>query len=75
MWTGLRGSGALVRLLLEVMPPSPGAGDAVDWSAVTAAWGHGFPEDYREFVRCYGEGAVEDFLALLIPDTRFALDS
>ncbi|WP_190232882.1 SMI1/KNR4 family protein [Streptomyces avicenniae] len=60
--------------IVDVMPPSGQAGDVVDWAVIAAAWGHGFPDDYREFVRCYGEGAVEDFLGVLIPGADLVLD-
>jgi hypothetical protein len=53
--------------LLQVMPPHPGAGDVVDWSAAEQEWGVPFPADYRAFVETYGEGTVEDFLSILIP--------
>jgi hypothetical protein len=55
--------------LLRWMPPHPGAGDEVDWAAVEREWGVSFPADYRAFVEIYGEGSVEDFLGILIPQS------
>ncbi|WP_110945713.1 SMI1/KNR4 family protein [Streptomyces avicenniae] len=62
------------RRIREVLSPSENAGDVVDWAAAADAWGHGFPDDYREFVRCYGEGDIEQFMAVLVPGVRLPLD-
>ncbi|MFI7274654.1 hypothetical protein [Streptomyces sp. NPDC049879] len=56
--------------LLEMMPPSPNAGEEVDWGQVCETWGHGFPSDYRAFVQHYGRGGIEDFLEVLVPGSR-----
>ncbi|MEV1007132.1 SMI1/KNR4 family protein [Streptomyces sp. NPDC049881] len=54
--------------ILEMMPPSPNAGEAVDWRQVAETWGVEFPDDYRRFVEVYGLGSVEQFLTVLIPE-------
>ncbi|TDC80486.1 SMI1/KNR4 family protein [Streptomyces hainanensis] len=61
--------------LSRIMPPHDGAGDEIDWDRAERTWGVAFPADYREFVGAYGEGVIEDFLALLIPySSRFNHD-
>jgi len=52
------------------MPSHPGAGDSVDWDAIEASWGTRFPSDYKEFMAEYGEGAIDDYLALMVPETH-----
>ncbi len=49
------------------MPPHAGAGDAVDWREAERLWGTPFPDDYRQFVGKFGEGAIENYLATLVP--------
>lgn len=56
--------------LRRIMPPHPGAGDAVAWGAIEASWGTRFPDDYKEFVAAYGEGAIDDYLAVMAPETH-----
>lgn len=58
--------------LRQLMPSHPEAGDAVDWTAVERSWGTGFPRDYQEFITLYGEGAVDDYLSFLLPESRTA---
>lgn len=58
--------------LRQLMPAHPGAGDAVDWTAVEHSWRTGFPRDYQEFITLYGEGAVDDYLSFLLPEPRTA---
>ncbi|MEH0546952.1 SMI1/KNR4 family protein [Streptomyces sp. B21-105] len=54
----------------RIMPTHPGAGDSVDWDAIEASWRTRFPSDYKEFMAEYGEGAIDDYLALLAPETH-----
>ncbi|MEV1065864.1 SMI1/KNR4 family protein [Streptomyces sp. NPDC050263] len=54
----------------RIMPSHPGAGDTVDWDAIEASWGTRFPSDYKEFIAEYGEGAIDDYLALMVPETH-----
>lgn len=56
------------------MPSHPGAGDAVDWSVVEASWGTPFPDDYKEFMAEYGEGAVGDYLGVLLAEPHGGID-
>lgn len=58
--------------LRQLMPSRPGAGDAVDWTAVEHSWGTGFPRDYQEFITLYGAGAVDDYLSFHLPEVRAA---
>ncbi|MFK0114066.1 SMI1/KNR4 family protein [Streptomyces sp. NPDC091217] len=54
----------------RVMPSHPGAGDTVDWGTIEASWGTCFPNDYKEFMAEYGEGAIGDYLSLMAPETH-----
>ncbi|MBP0938459.1 SMI1/KNR4 family protein [Streptomyces goshikiensis] len=53
--------------LLSLMPPHAGAGMDVDWEAMESAWRTPFPTDYKEFVKHYGAGSVENFLSIFQP--------
>ncbi|MER7951167.1 SMI1/KNR4 family protein [Streptomyces sp. NPDC096079] len=53
--------------LLSLMPPHSGAGADIDWDTTESAWGFRFPADYKEFVRHYGAGSIENFLAVFEP--------
>ncbi|MFH9426446.1 SMI1/KNR4 family protein [Streptomyces sp. NPDC017529] len=56
--------------LIRVMPPHAGAGDSgIDWVDVENAWGTRLPGDYRRFITVYGEGGLNNFLAVLSPRT------
>lgn len=46
-----------VRRLAELTETIGEAGDSPDWPALSAAYGHGFPTDYRDFVAAFGEGS------------------
>ncbi|MFE7857885.1 hypothetical protein [Streptomyces sp. NPDC057403] len=54
----------------RIMRSHPGAGDTVDWVTIEASWGTRFPSDYKEFMAEYGEGAIDDYLALMAPETH-----
>ncbi|MFJ6526947.1 SMI1/KNR4 family protein [Streptomyces longwoodensis] len=54
--------------VLRIMPAHPGAGDSVDWHVVETSWGTRFPNDYKEFTAAYGDGAIDDYLALMAPE-------
>lgn len=41
--------------------------DATDWRAAEDALGTALPTDYKEFLRAYGSGRVNDFLAIASP--------
>lgn len=58
--------------LLALMPPHDGAGADIDWEAVERAWGTSFPGDYKEFMRHYGAGVIEDFLVVFDPSAAVA---
>ncbi|MFJ6868459.1 SMI1/KNR4 family protein [Streptomyces termitum] len=49
------------------MPPHVGAGVEINWGELERAWGTPFPDDYKEFMRNYGPGAIENFLAVFQP--------
>jgi hypothetical protein len=42
-------------------------GDVIDWVVVESAYGTAFPDDYKEFVRRFGNGTIEGMIATLIP--------
>ncbi|MFG2777266.1 SMI1/KNR4 family protein [Streptomyces prunicolor] len=42
----------------------------MDWDDIEASWGTRFPSDYKEVMAEYGEGAVDDHLALMAPETH-----
>ncbi|MFJ3928942.1 hypothetical protein [Streptomyces sp. NPDC090029] len=42
-------------------------GDEVDWTAVEAAYGTAFPEDYTRFVQWFGNGTIEGAIGVMIP--------
>ncbi|TDC20604.1 hypothetical protein E1265_21500 [Streptomyces sp. 8K308] len=71
-----RGGGHLSAMerLARLMPPHEGAGDEIDWDAVTTGWGTRFPLSYREFMRTYGEGSIEKYLGVLAPDLKMEVD-
>ncbi|NED16684.1 hypothetical protein G3I31_00555 [Streptomyces sp. SID9913] len=56
--------------LKTLMPPHPGAGDIVDWGGVEDSWGAEFPLDYKQFVALYGEGGVDGYLSVLLPQPQ-----
>lgn len=41
--------------------------DSSDWQLVETSLGMGLPEDYKDFISCYGTGAVDQFLWVLNP--------
>ncbi|PJE97224.1 hypothetical protein CUT44_13725 [Streptomyces carminius] len=43
------------------------AGDNVDWEAIKSCYGTDFPEDYKEFVRLFGNGTIEGMIGIRIP--------
>jgi len=56
-----------IESLKQMMPPPIDAGTTVDWSEVESVWGRRFPSDYQSFVATYGEGTIENYLAVLVP--------
>ncbi|MFH8388025.1 hypothetical protein ACH4E7_45370 [Kitasatospora sp. NPDC018058] len=56
-----------VAKLIELMPPRPGAGDAIDWDHVAEHTGKRFPSDYRDFVAHYGAGSLNNSFWVGIP--------
>ncbi|WP_190132388.1 SMI1/KNR4 family protein [Streptomyces mashuensis] len=53
--------------LLTLVAPGCGAGEVIDWGAVSAAWGTRFPDDYVDFMGVYGEGVMSEHLYILHP--------
>jgi hypothetical protein len=39
----------------------------VDWDSLSARYPRGFPDDYKEFMRVYGQGLFDDFLFVCPP--------
>ncbi|MFE2432930.1 hypothetical protein ACFXJ5_40305 [Streptomyces sp. NPDC059373] len=56
----------LRRLMSLVEPPVRG-GNTVDWVGLVAEYPHGFPDDYRAFMRVYGQGMFDDFVSVVPP--------
>jgi hypothetical protein len=56
----------LRRLMSVVAPPAHG-GNTVDWEGLTADYPHNFPDDYRAFMRVYGQGMFDNFLCVEPP--------
>ncbi|MBK3568131.1 hypothetical protein [Streptomyces sp. MBT62] len=59
-------AGPLARLASLAGPPSAG-GDILDWNDLSGRYPRGFPDDYKEFIRVYGEGLFDDFLGVVAP--------
>ncbi|MGY5010619.1 hypothetical protein ACWCY6_21490 [Streptomyces sp. 900105755] len=59
-----------VRSLTELLPPPPAGVDAPSWSDVRTSWGTAFPRDYRDFMRVYGPGDIDNVIAVATPENR-----
>ncbi|MBK6010280.1 hypothetical protein [Streptomyces sp. MBT53] len=59
-------AGPLARLASLAGPPSAG-GDVLDWNGLSGRYPRGFPDDYKEFMRVYGQGLFDDFLGVVPP--------
>ncbi|MFD1662448.1 hypothetical protein ACFSL4_30815 [Streptomyces caeni] len=57
---------ALARLTSLVAPPT-GGGNRADWDGLSERYPRGFPDDYKQFMRVYGEGLFDDFLGACAP--------
>ncbi|MFE3034492.1 SMI1/KNR4 family protein [Streptomyces canus] len=42
----------------------------MDWGTIEASWGTRFPSDYKDSVAADGEGAIDDYLAVMAPETH-----
>ncbi len=58
-----------VERLAEVVPPPAAPYDAFDgpWERLEAQLGTALPQDYKDFVRLYGEGQFMEFLSVYVP--------
>ncbi|MFE0458927.1 SMI1/KNR4 family protein [Kitasatospora sp. NPDC058965] len=56
-----------VARLAAIVPPHPGAGDAIDWAEARCKWGTHFPADYRDFVSVYGGGSINNSFFIGLP--------
>ncbi|WP_175412326.1 SMI1/KNR4 family protein [Streptomyces sp. TRM64462] len=54
-----------LRQLLTILGEE--AGDSIDWKATEAAYNVVFPEDYKEFIRTFGNGTIEGMIGVKIP--------
>ncbi|MEV5944822.1 SMI1/KNR4 family protein [Streptomyces sp. NPDC051994] len=54
--------------IVGLMPPHDGAGYVADWMSMERAWGLSFPNDFKAFVAAYGDGSMENYLAVLVPE-------
>lgn len=57
---------AMARLTSLVAPPA-GGGNDVDWDSLAERYPRGFPDDYQQFMRVYGQGMFDDFLGVYPP--------
>lgn len=53
--------------LLRLVPPDFGRDELIDWPVMEAAWGTGFPSDYRWFLEHYGAGSFNDSVHVRAP--------
>ena len=61
-----------IETLLKVLPPPAEPFETFDgpWEPIEAALGVVVPQDYKDFVRIFGNGSFLDFLMVLIPRSR-----
>jgi hypothetical protein len=53
--------------LRRLLPPPATGGDDVDWDRLAESTGWVFPQDYKEFVRVYGGGDIDDYISVSTP--------
>ncbi|MFC1413036.1 hypothetical protein ACEZCY_08980 [Streptacidiphilus sp. N1-12] len=53
--------------LIDILPPDEAVRDEINWSAVARRFGHGFPDDYMDFMGAYGPGAINDSFSIGSP--------
>lgn len=53
--------------LTRVMTPPRQGGEEVDWVHIEREFHIPFPRDFRDFVRIFGAGSLDDYLAILAP--------
>lgn len=59
-----------VSRLRELLPPPAEPTAGTPWAQGEPELGFAFPQDYRDFVDCYGGGQVNGALGVLIPSLR-----
>lgn len=60
-----------VERLSAVAPPPSGVAPYTGWHELERRLGTRLPHDYKRLVDTYGSGSFGDFLAVLVPETRF----
>jgi hypothetical protein len=56
----------ILKTILAV-PSNPLETTVKDWEAIEKKLGTVFPDDYKEFISCYGTGEIDEFLFVLNP--------
>ncbi|EST30966.1 hypothetical protein [Streptomyces niveus] len=56
--------------LRRLMPPKAEPTASADWSLISRSWGTEFPPDYRAFMDVYGNGAINNFFVVLLPEPK-----
>ncbi|MFI9772712.1 hypothetical protein ACIHJG_38610 [Streptomyces sp. NPDC052415] len=57
-----------VNELSQIMPPPAEGGTIVDWDHVERNYELPFPADFKDFIRRYGAGLIDDYLSVKAPD-------
>ncbi|MEU9271984.1 SMI1/KNR4 family protein [Streptomyces sp. NPDC048251] len=57
----------MVDRIRQVLPPPPSGGDIIDWEMLAHSTGWEFPTDYKEFVKLYGGGEIDEYLSVRTP--------
>ncbi|MEV7317340.1 SMI1/KNR4 family protein [Streptomyces microflavus] len=56
-----------IAALTQVIAPTFGTDEGIDWELLSARWGTRFPGDYIAFMRIFGAGGISDSLEILRP--------
>ncbi|MFE0629800.1 hypothetical protein ACFW3D_22900 [Streptomyces sp. NPDC058864] len=57
---------SMTRLMSLVTAPAKG-GNTVDWDGLAKRYPRGFPDDYKQFMRVYGQGVFDGHLGVIPP--------
>ncbi|MFE4695331.1 SMI1/KNR4 family protein [Streptomyces sp. NPDC056749] len=55
--------------LTQVLAPTFGTDESIDWELLSARWGTRFPGDYIAFMQIFGAGGISDSLEVLRPSS------
>ncbi|MFC0551658.1 hypothetical protein ACFFHJ_12275 [Planotetraspora thailandica] len=59
-----------VRQLTQILPPPLAEVEVLAWDDIQAEWGTAFPRDFRDFMDIYGQGSIDDLVAVAPPENR-----